>query len=122
MVFKNNDETHISERGDLMELETTFMIVGFIVIICIMLIMIPIIVCDIKDLIVKTYRACKRKSEIKHRFDKPPVAKCYCIDCKYGAYFGNISEMDDKHGKCILWNGDVPIRDDNFCYRADPKK
>ena len=22
------------------------------------------------------------KYKIKHRFDKPPIAKCYCIDCK----------------------------------------
>lgn len=104
------------------ELETTFAIVGFIVIIFIMLIMILIIVCGIKDLIVKAFRACKRKSEIKHRFDKPPVAKCYCIDCKYGSYFGNMSEIDGRHGKCVLLNSDVPIRDDNFCYRADPEE
>lgn len=104
------------------ELETTFAIVGFIVIIFIILIMILIIVCGIKDLIVKAFRACKRKSEIKHRFDKPPVAKCYCIDCKYGSYFGNMSEIDGRHGKCMLWNSDVPIRDDNFCYRADPEE
>ena len=100
------------------ELETTFAIVGFIVTICIILFMVFIIVYGIKDLIVKIYRARKRKTEIKHRFNKPPVAKCYCIDCKYGAYF----EMDGKHGKCISWNGDVPIMDDNFCYRADPEK
>lgn len=104
------------------ELETIFAIVGFIVTICIMLFMVFIIVYGITGLIVKMYMARKRKTEIKHRFNKPPVAKCYCIDCKYGAYFGNISEIDYRHGKCMLWNSGVSIRDDNFCYRADPKK
>ena len=34
----------------------------------------------------------KFKYRYKHRFDKPPTAKCYCIDCGY---------HDNKNGRCI---------------------
>ena len=46
----------------------------------------------------------------KHRFDKPPLAKCYCKDC---IYYGN-------DGSC---RGTYPAHvDDWFCKDATPLK
>ena len=45
----------------------------------------------------------------KHRFDKPPTAKCYCIDCEmYGG-----KEHDDK---CFKF--DWYVASDWFCWDA----
>ena len=49
------------------------------------------------------------KNRIKRRFDKPPIAKCYCIDCKY---------HDNKNGRCSGL-GEF-IADNCFCWKADP--
>lgn len=52
----------------------------------------------------------------KHRFDKKPIAKCYCIDCSY----------HDKNGRCSnLSPIDGPSRytgDNWFCWEANPRK
>ena len=53
----------------------------------------------------------KRNYRYKHRFDKPPTAKCYCIDCKY---------HDNETGRCGGF-GEF-IADNCFCWRADPRK
>ena len=54
----------------------------------------------------------KHKYRYKHRFDKPPTAKCYCIDCKY---------HDNKDGLCS--NLDYLYTADSwFCCNADPRK
>ena len=50
------------------------------------------------------------KNRIKHRFDKPPIAKCYCIDCKH---------HDNDNGLCSSF-GDF-IADNCFCWKADPR-
>ena len=50
------------------------------------------------------------RNRIKHRFDKPPTAKCYCIDCKY---------HDNETGRCGGF-GEF-IADDRFCWKADPR-
>ena len=53
----------------------------------------------------------------KHRFDKPPVAQCYCKDCIYYRVY-------DGFGKCGYghidenWN----IADSWFCWKAEPLK
>ena len=47
----------------------------------------------------------------KHRFDKPPTAKCYCIDCVY---------HDNKRGRCSSFN--EFIADNCFCWKADPRE
>lgn len=51
----------------------------------------------------------------KHRFDKKPIAKCYCIDCSY----------HDKNGRCSHLSAiDGPsyyTANDWFCWQADPK-
>ena len=53
----------------------------------------------------------KHKYRYKHRFDKPPTAKCYCIDCKY---------HDNERGRCNSF-GEF-IADNCFCWKADPRK
>ena len=52
----------------------------------------------------------KYKYRYKHRFDKPPTAKCYCIDCKY---------HDNETDRCSSF-GEF-IADDRFCWKADPR-
>ena len=65
----------------------------------------------IKNYVEKLRYAYKRK----HRFDKKPIAKCYCIDCEY---------YDYNNGKCFGFIGDE-VRytgDSCFCWKADPRK
>ena len=52
----------------------------------------------------------KRKYKIKHRFDKPPLAKCYCVDCNH--YL--------KHN-CSLHGIVYGLQDDFLCKYAEPK-
>ena len=54
----------------------------------------------------------KWKYTYKHRFDKPPTAKCYCIDC---IYHGRI----DDNNLCQLHDRHFP--NDWFCKDAKPK-
>ena len=52
---------------------------------------------------------------IKHRFDKPPLAKCYCVDCRwYGD--GPYPESCGRAGVDRLFGPD------EFCSDADPKE
>ena len=59
----------------------------------------------------------KHKYRYKHRFDKPPTAKCYCIDCKY---------HDNKSGRCSglgeFISGYKYTADNWFCYDANPRE
>lgn len=50
----------------------------------------------------------QREYQYKHRFDKPPTAKCYCVDC---IWYCNC--ICTKHG----WS----LADDYFCYNATPR-
>lgn len=52
------------------------------------------------------------KYEYKHRFDKPPLAACYCIDCKhYGSKVQH--ELCTEHRYYTKENG--------FCSEAVPR-
>lgn len=51
----------------------------------------------------------KRRYKQKHRFDKPPTAKCYCIDCRRKD-FGGHCDVVSRY-----------IADEWFCNEADPK-
>lgn len=59
----------------------------------------------------------KHKYRIKHRFDKPPTAKCYCVDCQY---------HDKENGICYRFNGDSYVAyttaDNWFCWEANPRR
>lgn len=56
-----------------------FGIIGmsFTIVICVVLLCLAIFA--IKDVMYHL----KRRYQYKHRFDKPPKAECYCIDCLY---------------------------------------
>lgn len=51
----------------------------------------------------------------KHRFDKPPTAKCYCKDCVHHGKNGN-----DYGEKCGLPGVDRFTPHNGFCYMARP--
>lgn len=56
--------------------------------------------------VLEKIKEIKRRYQYKHRFDKPPTAKCYCKDCIY-------HEKDDY---CGYVRQKTPK--DGFCYRA----
>ena len=41
----------------------------------------------------------KYKYECKHRFDKPPIARCYCIDCTYYSIWFYLFKQYSKMNK-----------------------
>ena len=51
-----------------------------------------------------------KEYEYKHRFDKPPTAECYCVDCWY---------RDNENSKCRRYN-ELYVADDWFCKDAMP--
>ena len=55
----------------------------------------------------------KRIYKYKHRFDKKPTAKCYCIDCKY---------HDNFTGSCFGFDRHHHTADNWFCWKASPRK
>lgn len=65
-------------------------------------------------------RMKKRKYEIEHRFDKPPIAKCHCCDCRHGFATG-IDNGDYKPiYRCDLNpNRKKYLYDDSFCSDAE---
>lgn len=53
----------------------------------------------------------------KHRFDKPPTAKCYCIDCRY---HNNESNQCYRFGQTTK---EYRCTADNwFCWEAEPRE
>lgn len=52
----------------------------------------------------------KWRYKYKHRFDKLPIAKCYCKDCK---------QHDSKNSRCYKFR-DWYTADNWFCWDADP--
>ena len=77
---------------------------------CIFFVLIALI-----DWIKGAIRQAKVKYYIKHRFDKPPTAKCYCIDCKH-------HDRDTK--RCYRFGQTTKeyrcTADEWFCWEADP--
>lgn len=54
----------------------------------------------------------KWQYKYKHRFDKPPTAKCYCRDCKqHGSETNRCYKFDRWH-----------TADDWFCWDAEPRE
>ena len=53
----------------------------------------------------------KYNYRIKHRFDKPPTAECYCVDCKH---------YSKESGRCYGFEGQY-VADSWFCWKAEPK-
>ena len=54
----------------------------------------------------------KYRHRIKHRFDKPPTAKCYCRDCTH---------HDQKNGRCYRFTEYRCTADNWFCWEAFPR-
>lgn len=52
----------------------------------------------------------KRAYRIKHRFDGPPTAKCYCRDC---------TKHNNETKQCSKFSGWYTA-DNWFCWDADP--
>lgn len=58
----------------------------------------------------ETIKNKKRIYEYEHRFDKPPVAKCYCIDCvKWDPETHECGALNNRH-----------TADSWFCWQAEP--
>lgn len=84
-----------------------FTAVGATVIILMIVAMIFAVICAIRQFIRERIWFYK----YKHRFDKPPTAKCYCKDCSFYGDFTN-RRLCRKHKECFA--------DDFFCKDADP--
>lgn len=57
----------------------------------------------------------KWRYKYKHRFDKPPTAKCYCVDCKYHSNKNDVCYRfgeTTKEYRCTA--------DNWFCWEAEP--
>lgn len=73
----------------------------------IILILISIAINEIRDVI----RKRKYKHKREHRFDGPPLAKCYCKDCEHW----------QTDGRCNAHSGWYTA-DNWFCWGAEPWK
>lgn len=71
-----------------------------------------VILYSIYDALREVIRSWRWLYKYKHRFDKPPTAKCYCKDCKWH------SVKDNKCGN-VTW-ADRHTPDNGFCYEAEP--
>lgn len=52
----------------------------------------------------------------KHRFDKPPLAACYCVDCKF--HGDAIDSTRCTNRKDVI----LQTADEWFCQAAEPKE
>lgn len=52
----------------------------------------------------------------KHRFDKPPLAACYCVDCKF--HGDAIDSTRCTNRKDVI----IQTADEWFCQAAEPKE
>ena len=69
--------------------------------------------CALKELV----DHLRRQYRYKHRFDKPPTAKCYCVDCKH---------HDIETRRCYRFGQTTKeyrcTADNWFCWEAEPRK
>jgi len=68
-----------------------------------------LILIGIFDFIKQKIDELKNYHRIKHRFDKPPLADCYCIDCK---------SYNRENERCYMLNRDTA--NNWFCWNAKP--
>ena len=54
----------------------------------------------------------KYRYRLKHRFDKPPTAECYCIDCRH---------YSSETNRCYAFERQY-VADNWFCWKAEPTK
>ena len=79
---------------------------GFFCLACIIVYFLVCLVADLKE----QFDELVYRHRIRHQLDKPPTAKCYCIDCGY---------HDNETGRCSSF--DEFIADDRFCWKAYPR-
>lgn len=80
-----------------------FGLIGFVVVTGFVIVM---IYCAF-DALRRVIRQWRWNYKYKHRFDKPPTAACYCVDCKWHLL---------KDSRCRY------TPDNGFCYEAEPRK
>lgn len=87
------------------ELTNFFVLIGvlfaFVILVSVLIVIFNFIQQKIDEL--------KNYHRIKHRFDKPPLADCYCIDCK---------SYNRKNERCYWLNRGTA--DNWFCWNAEP--
>ena len=90
-------------------LKSVFAAVGLIALLTVLLCMVLMIICEVANIIEET----RRQYRIKHRFNTPPTAKCYCRDCKF---------WNPENGACHVSHTSKGyyMADDWFCYSAEP--
>lgn len=92
--------------------EYFFQRIGYVTCVAFGIVIIILLLKLIMDFIMYFSNYLKQQYQIRHRFDKPPTAKCYCIDCKY-----RFTHTD----QCNKFRGMV-VPDDWFCGDAEPTK
>ena len=90
-------------------LKSVFAAVGAIALLTVLLCMVLMIICYLTNII----EEARRQHRIKHRFNKPPTAKCYCRDCKF---------WNPENGECHVSHTakGYCMADNWFCYSAEP--
>lgn len=82
---------------------------------CTLLVVSVVVVILLFNIITEWIAELKHAYRIKHRFDKPPTAKCYCIDCR---------RHDDVTKRCYRFeyeSGYQCTADNWFCWEAEPR-
>lgn len=92
-------------------LRDVFLIIGIIYTLIILMVVIYLIGMCCNDYLL----GVKHRYRQRRRFDKPPTAKCYCVDCEY------YSSWDENNYTCVAHNGWF-VADNWFCWSATPKK
>lgn len=95
-------------KENLMSFFTLFGIISSVIV---LVAIIMFIVMNIYYFIVEKIEGLKYDYRVKHRFDKPPIANCYCIDCKY----------HEDNGKCYGFT-EKYTADNWFCAWAERKR
>ena len=80
---------------------------------CAMVCMLAFLISQICNKIEDAYRKQEREYRYRHRFDKEPIARCYCIDCEY---YGQGPYKES----CGLSGVDRLMGDTDFCSHASP--
>ena len=88
-----------------------FAIVGVVYTVFMLIVLISVLF----EIIRSAIRTAKFKHKQKHRFDKPPIGNCYCIDCD------NSYRNSNGSLKCS-YQSDLYVAEDWFCWRATPEK
>lgn len=83
---------------------------------CFTVLILVIVMCGVISALKDFIHKLKWKYTYKHRFDKPPTAKCYCKDCTYHAKDNCCSSFS------VIAGATYYTADNWFCWKADPRK